>query len=162
MTTFVLTFLKQICVNDDLVAKRFAYYSTKSGDGLEEGDRLPVMLSYSILTQSVSNKPSAQTQPPPGKQIHELWLTALSTCWFDPCLICLQQIKHGSICCGGPSGNKGNKIPGGLHSCLTPPALNNWLLLYHHFCSYDDAAVPRFVLFQSSYCCRALSVGLMA
>uniref|UniRef100_A0A3Q2XDI4 RNA helicase n=1 Tax=Haplochromis burtoni TaxID=8153 RepID=A0A3Q2XDI4_HAPBU len=79
----------KICVNDDLVAKRFAYYSTKSGDGLEEGDRLPVMLSYSILTQRVSPKPTAQTQPPPGKQIYELWLTALSTCWFHPCLICL-------------------------------------------------------------------------
>uniref|UniRef100_A0A3P8NJR1 RNA helicase n=1 Tax=Astatotilapia calliptera TaxID=8154 RepID=A0A3P8NJR1_ASTCA len=58
----------KICVNDDLVAKRFAYYSTKSGDGLEEGDRLPVMLSYSILTQSVSPKPTAQTQPPPDQQ----------------------------------------------------------------------------------------------
>uniref|UniRef100_I3JWW9 RNA helicase n=1 Tax=Oreochromis niloticus TaxID=8128 RepID=I3JWW9_ORENI len=82
----------KICVNDDLVAKRFAYYSTNSTDGLEEGDRLPVMLSSSILTQSVSlvsNKPTAQTQPPSGKQIYELWLTALSTCCFDPCLICL-------------------------------------------------------------------------
>uniref|UniRef100_I3JWX0 RNA helicase n=1 Tax=Oreochromis niloticus TaxID=8128 RepID=I3JWX0_ORENI len=83
----------KICVNDDLVAKRFAYYSTNSTDGLEEGDRLPVMLSSSILTQSVSlvsNKPTAQTQPPSGKQIYELWLTALSTCCFDPCLICLK------------------------------------------------------------------------
>uniref|UniRef100_A0A3Q0T222 RNA helicase n=1 Tax=Amphilophus citrinellus TaxID=61819 RepID=A0A3Q0T222_AMPCI len=57
----------KICVNDDLVVKKFAYYSTKSG-GLEDWDRLPAMLSSSILTQTVSNKPTAQTQPPPGKQ----------------------------------------------------------------------------------------------
>ncbi|XP_008302968.1 putative ATP-dependent RNA helicase TDRD12 [Stegastes partitus] len=59
----------KICVNDDLVAKRFAYYSRDSADsgGLDEGDRLPVMLSSSILTQTIStasNKLITQSQPP--------------------------------------------------------------------------------------------------
>uniref|UniRef100_A0A3B5A0V1 RNA helicase n=1 Tax=Stegastes partitus TaxID=144197 RepID=A0A3B5A0V1_9TELE len=62
----------KICVNDDLVAKRFAYYSRDSADsgGLDEGDRLPVMLSSSILTQTIStasNKLITQSQPPLGK-----------------------------------------------------------------------------------------------
>ncbi|XP_063333501.1 putative ATP-dependent RNA helicase TDRD12 [Pelmatolapia mariae] len=91
----------KICVNDDLVAKRFAYYSTKSGDGLEEGDRLPVMLSYSILTQSVSpvsNKPTAQTQPPPDQQIlveaggAADWLTAPS---LSPQIVQHKLVKAG-------------------------------------------------------------------
>ncbi|XP_068458572.1 putative ATP-dependent RNA helicase TDRD12 isoform X2 [Clinocottus analis] len=56
----------KICVKDDLVAKKFAYYS----GCLDEVDQIPVMLTSSILTQGVcstSNKPTAQTtQPPPG------------------------------------------------------------------------------------------------
>ncbi|XP_029288889.1 putative ATP-dependent RNA helicase TDRD12 isoform X3 [Cottoperca gobio] len=61
----------KICVNDDLVAKKFAYYSRESADGgeLNDFDKLPVMLSSSILTQTVctsSNKPTAHTQPPPA------------------------------------------------------------------------------------------------
>ncbi|XP_034390396.1 putative ATP-dependent RNA helicase TDRD12 [Cyclopterus lumpus] len=56
----------KICVKDDLVAKRFAYYS----GGLDEADRSPVMLSSSILTQSVGStsiKTTAQTtQTPPA------------------------------------------------------------------------------------------------
>ncbi|XP_068579504.1 putative ATP-dependent RNA helicase TDRD12 [Cebidichthys violaceus] len=51
----------KICVNDDLVAKKFAYY----GGGLDEVDQRPVMLSSSILTQSsTANKPTAQTSQP--------------------------------------------------------------------------------------------------
>ncbi|XP_029378205.1 putative ATP-dependent RNA helicase TDRD12 [Echeneis naucrates] len=61
----------KICVNDDLVAKKFAYYSVRSDDNswMDEVNRSPVMLSSSVLTQtvpSVSNKPPAQTHPPPG------------------------------------------------------------------------------------------------
>ncbi|GAA6227719.1 putative ATP-dependent RNA helicase TDRD12 [Lates japonicus] len=60
----------KICVNDDLVAKKFAYYSRASAESssLDEVDRYPVMLSSSILTQTVSktsNKSTARTQPPP-------------------------------------------------------------------------------------------------
>ncbi|KAM6926635.1 putative ATP-dependent RNA helicase TDRD12 [Lycodopsis pacificus] len=47
----------KICVNDDLVAKKFAYYS----GGLDEVDQLPVML-YS--SSSTSNKPTAPTSQP--------------------------------------------------------------------------------------------------
>ncbi|XP_034443256.1 putative ATP-dependent RNA helicase TDRD12 [Hippoglossus hippoglossus] len=62
----------KICVNDDLVAKRFAYYTRESAEssGLDEVDRFPIMLSSSILTQSASttsSKPTAVTQPPAGK-----------------------------------------------------------------------------------------------
>uniref|UniRef100_A0A3B5A112 RNA helicase n=1 Tax=Stegastes partitus TaxID=144197 RepID=A0A3B5A112_9TELE len=68
----------KICVNDDLVAKRFAYYSRDSADsgGLDEGDRLPVMLSSSILTQTIStasNKLITQSQPPLGKHRNMTW-----------------------------------------------------------------------------------------
>uniref|UniRef100_A0A665TAV9 RNA helicase n=1 Tax=Echeneis naucrates TaxID=173247 RepID=A0A665TAV9_ECHNA len=66
----------KICVNDDLVAKKFAYYSVRSDDNswMDEVNRSPVMLSSSVLTQtvpSVSNKPPAQTHPPPGKHTVE-------------------------------------------------------------------------------------------
>lgn len=59
-------FFSQICVNDDLVAKKFAYYNRESEEisWLDEVDRLPVMLSRSILAQ----KPAAQTEPAPAEQ----------------------------------------------------------------------------------------------
>ncbi|XP_047239557.1 putative ATP-dependent RNA helicase TDRD12 isoform X4 [Girardinichthys multiradiatus] len=41
----------KICVNDDLVANRFAYYSSS---GLEACDRFPLMMSSNILTQTIS------------------------------------------------------------------------------------------------------------
>ncbi|XP_014881694.1 putative ATP-dependent RNA helicase TDRD12 [Poecilia latipinna] len=41
----------KICVNDDLVANRFACYSSS---GLDACDRFPLMLSPSILTQTAS------------------------------------------------------------------------------------------------------------
>uniref|UniRef100_A0AAQ4RR81 RNA helicase n=1 Tax=Gasterosteus aculeatus aculeatus TaxID=481459 RepID=A0AAQ4RR81_GASAC len=57
----------KICVNDDLVAKKYAYYS---------GGQNTVMLSSSLFNQSIcstSNKPAPQTsQPPPGKR-HAAW-----------------------------------------------------------------------------------------
>ncbi|XP_041854069.1 putative ATP-dependent RNA helicase TDRD12 isoform X2 [Melanotaenia boesemani] len=58
----------KICVNDDLVAKTFAYYRGKSADdvSLDAGDRTPVM--FNILTQAVSISPkklTAQPRQPP-------------------------------------------------------------------------------------------------
>uniref|UniRef100_A0A671U2Z6 RNA helicase n=1 Tax=Sparus aurata TaxID=8175 RepID=A0A671U2Z6_SPAAU len=66
----------KICVNDDLVAKKFALYMREAdGDGLDELDQFPVMLSSNILTQTVcttSNKLAAQTQPrPAGDCVHQ-------------------------------------------------------------------------------------------
>ncbi|XP_072241434.1 putative ATP-dependent RNA helicase TDRD12 [Leuresthes tenuis] len=57
----------KICVNDDMVAKKFAYYSGTFADsgGLDAGDRSPVMLSSNILTQTSPNKLTAQPQQPP-------------------------------------------------------------------------------------------------
>ncbi|XP_034077670.1 putative ATP-dependent RNA helicase TDRD12 [Gymnodraco acuticeps] len=51
----------KICLNDDLVAKKFAYYSRESADRreMDEEDQLPVMLSSSILTQTASSKPKS-------------------------------------------------------------------------------------------------------
>ncbi|XP_039664374.1 putative ATP-dependent RNA helicase TDRD12 isoform X1 [Perca fluviatilis] len=79
----------KICVNDDLVTKKFAYYSRESADsnGLDEVDTHPVMLSYSILTQTVGTnvkekKPTAQTQLSPvmSQNLTAVdWLTAPST-----------------------------------------------------------------------------------
>ncbi|KAM9753696.1 putative ATP-dependent RNA helicase TDRD12 [Menidia menidia] len=56
----------KVCVNDDLVAKKFAYYrGTFSDDGgLDAGDRLPIMLSPNILTQTLPNKLTSQHQQP--------------------------------------------------------------------------------------------------
>ncbi|XP_032378783.1 putative ATP-dependent RNA helicase TDRD12 [Etheostoma spectabile] len=80
----------KICVNDDLVTKKFAYYSRESadGNGLDEVDTHPVMLSFNVLTQTVgttSKKPKAQSQLSPvmsqnltaAKAVD--WLTAPST-----------------------------------------------------------------------------------
>ncbi|XP_070829066.1 putative ATP-dependent RNA helicase TDRD12 [Chaetodon trifascialis] len=78
----------KICVNDDLVAKKFALYIRESaggGGGLDEVDQFPVMLYSGILNQTVctsSNKPTAQSRPPPVMS-HSLaagdWLMAPST-----------------------------------------------------------------------------------
>ncbi|KAM4573429.1 putative ATP-dependent RNA helicase TDRD12 [Odontesthes bonariensis] len=60
----------KICMNDDMVAKKFAYYDGAFGDsgGLDAWDRSPVMLSSNILTQTSSTSPNklpAQPQQPP-------------------------------------------------------------------------------------------------
>ncbi|AWP07948.1 putative ATP-dependent RNA helicase TDRD12 [Scophthalmus maximus] len=75
----------KICVNDELVAKKFAYYIRESAESseLDEVDRLPIMLSSSILTQTVSitsNKLTAETPPSPGLVAGRAgdWLTAPS------------------------------------------------------------------------------------
>ncbi|KAK7891073.1 hypothetical protein WMY93_023036 [Mugilogobius chulae] len=65
----------KICVNDELVAKKFAYYSKNSAAvmGLDEEDRKPVMLSSSILNQAVNyTKPTLQSPPqsPPPAASH--------------------------------------------------------------------------------------------
>ncbi|KAI3370727.1 hypothetical protein L3Q82_007106 [Scortum barcoo] len=82
----------KICANDDLVAKRFAYYIRESGDGggLDEADQFPIRLPSTILTlhsptRTTLNKPTAQTHPPPVMSQGLAatgagdWLTALST-----------------------------------------------------------------------------------
>lgn len=52
----------QICMNDDLVAKRYAYYSTlpAGSNGLNGANWLPVRLSSSILTQTASKSSDRQ------------------------------------------------------------------------------------------------------
>ncbi|XP_056272378.1 putative ATP-dependent RNA helicase TDRD12 isoform X2 [Pseudoliparis swirei] len=52
----------KICVKDDLVAKRFAYYS----GALEEVDRRPVMLASSVLTQTAMKPTPRTTRAPHG------------------------------------------------------------------------------------------------
>ncbi|XP_075884804.1 putative ATP-dependent RNA helicase TDRD12 isoform X2 [Nelusetta ayraudi] len=44
----------KICVNDDLVAKKFAHYHSQSVDGkwLDEAEQTPIMLSHSVLMQT--------------------------------------------------------------------------------------------------------------
>lgn len=74
-------------MNDDLVAKKFALYMREAdGDGLDELDQFPVMLSSNILTQTVcttSNKLAAQTQPRPGKHPD-----VTSCSWQPPLSVC--------------------------------------------------------------------------
>uniref|UniRef100_A0A672YDC8 RNA helicase n=1 Tax=Sphaeramia orbicularis TaxID=375764 RepID=A0A672YDC8_9TELE len=72
----------KICVNDDLVAKKFAYYTRESAHDsmLNEKDQCPVMWPSSILNQAVfvtPNKPVTQTQHPPGKCIENFLSRAL-------------------------------------------------------------------------------------
>lgn len=69
----LLTF--QICANDDLVAKKFAYYGKESADsgGMDAVDRCPIMLSSSLLGQTGSTtsvKLTAQSPLRPGKHTH--------------------------------------------------------------------------------------------
>ncbi|XP_054897991.1 putative ATP-dependent RNA helicase TDRD12 [Poeciliopsis prolifica] len=49
----------KICVNDDLVANRFACYSSS---GLDACDRFPLMLSPSVLTQTASKSSDKQME----------------------------------------------------------------------------------------------------
>lgn len=57
----------QICVNDDLVAKKFAVYASQlaAGRELDEQEQEPVMLPPSVLKQSAVASARA---PPPGKR----------------------------------------------------------------------------------------------
>ncbi|XP_047451385.1 putative ATP-dependent RNA helicase TDRD12 isoform X2 [Mugil cephalus] len=58
----------KICVNDDMVAKKFAYYdrgSTESA-GMDEGDRCPIM--FNILNQIGSLSPNMLKAPPVTSQ----------------------------------------------------------------------------------------------
>ncbi|KAM3870210.1 putative ATP-dependent RNA helicase TDRD12 [Diretmus argenteus] len=69
----------KICVNDDLVAKKFAYYrQLVDGGGLDEVDRHPSMLASNVLTwrdtHLTSDTPTGQTLPAPV--ISERSLTA--------------------------------------------------------------------------------------
>lgn len=64
----------QICVNDDLVAKKFAYYESQSVDGkwLDESEHMPIMLSHSVLTQTScktmkKQKTTDKINLPPGQ-----------------------------------------------------------------------------------------------
>lgn len=65
-------FFLQICVNDDLVAKKFAYYSSKSVDSSKLNEEEPFShMSVSIVPKTVSTmstKQTVPTEPPPGKR----------------------------------------------------------------------------------------------
>lgn len=58
-------------MNDDLVAKKFAYYNQGSGEcsRSKELDRIAVTFFSSVLTQTVpdSNQTAVETPPSPGK-----------------------------------------------------------------------------------------------
>uniref|UniRef100_A0A3Q0T232 RNA helicase n=1 Tax=Amphilophus citrinellus TaxID=61819 RepID=A0A3Q0T232_AMPCI len=149
----------KICVNDDLVVKKFAYYSTKSG-GLEDWDRLPAMLSSSILTQTVSNKPTAQTQPPPGKQkshcSQHTVFPHLAVCatWVHPLRWFLEWLNPDPL----------NPDPDTEDAVVSPTAPRTSGILVHSafpvepWSSLDDAPIAdplRWVLRQKQY--RALT-----
>lgn len=90
--TRIWWFYFQICVNDDLVTKKFALYDSQSADGAWL-DECPVMLSTSILTQMACRtpkKPTAQAQAPPGKQAGVLY--SVSTCSRLDMLGCTQTL----------------------------------------------------------------------
>lgn len=77
--------LLQICVNDELVSKKFAYYSEESGrGGLDPWGRIPVKFC-SILTQidSTSSIKLEAVKPPPtsGKHTFESPVPRVRTGW---------------------------------------------------------------------------------
>lgn len=84
----------QICVNDDLVAKKFAHYHSQSVDGkwLDEAEQTPIMLSHSVLMQTagrtVKEKTIDKINLPPGQHTRTLFLSSLGP---DP-----QRIKRSS------------------------------------------------------------------
>lgn len=89
----------QICVNDDLVAKKFAVYISKSAADtwLDEVDQLPVMLNSSILNQTVcmtSNKLPAKTQPPPGKHTDSHIFKTYMDSMAVPLGVCICKLIH--------------------------------------------------------------------
>lgn len=62
-------------MNDELVAKGFAYYDSEATDGsLDVSDQTPVMLSSDVLSRPIftSNKSAAQAQEPSGKYRQDL------------------------------------------------------------------------------------------
>ncbi|XP_055011721.1 putative ATP-dependent RNA helicase TDRD12 isoform X2 [Boleophthalmus pectinirostris] len=73
----------KICVNDELVAKKFAYYSKApaAASGLDEEDQKPVMLSSSFLNQAVN-----QTKPVP--QFAPQSPPSTATCTMGPVETC--------------------------------------------------------------------------
>ncbi|XP_026220621.1 putative ATP-dependent RNA helicase TDRD12 isoform X1 [Anabas testudineus] len=100
----------KICVNDDLVANKFAYYNRNSAEcsSLEKEGRCPLMLSHSILTQTVSantHKPTARLQPPPV--ISQDLVTAKATDW----LTASSRPQSQQVELDTSQGKDGSKIP---------------------------------------------------
>lgn len=62
------SFSFQICVNDDLVAKKFAVYDSQlaAGRELDEQEQEPVMLPASVLKQSASTAGNARSRKGAG------------------------------------------------------------------------------------------------
>ncbi|KAM7397264.1 hypothetical protein PAMP_020249 [Pampus punctatissimus] len=96
----------KICVNDELVVKKFAYYGdSANSSGLHEVDRSPIMLSSSILTQIVSTtsmKLTAETPLCPGKH------TDVTSC--SRLLRCETYTDSGA--------DSGSTTPGAHHKCF--------------------------------------------
>lgn len=59
-----MTSCSQICVNDDLVAKKFAVYDSQlaAGRQLDELEQQPLMLPSSLLTQTPGPTPPSTPQ----------------------------------------------------------------------------------------------------
>lgn len=79
-----LLFFFQICVNDDLVAKKFAHYHSQSVDGkwLDEAEQTPIMLSHSVLMQTAGRTVKKETidkiNLPPGQHTPHTHTRSLS------------------------------------------------------------------------------------
>uniref|UniRef100_A0A8C6TUJ0 RNA helicase n=1 Tax=Neogobius melanostomus TaxID=47308 RepID=A0A8C6TUJ0_9GOBI len=90
----------KVCANDELVAKKFAYYSKDpaAGSGLDDEDRKPVMLSSSIINHVVNYTTplpkSVPHSPPPAGKRKELpfesdaalfkWFFSVLLEWLNP------------------------------------------------------------------------------
>ncbi|XP_072290541.1 putative ATP-dependent RNA helicase TDRD12 [Eucyclogobius newberryi] len=74
----------KICVNDELVAKKFAYYSkdpAAAASGLDEEDRKPMMLSFNFTKQAVNYlKPLPKSAPQSPPSAATCTMDSIETC----------------------------------------------------------------------------------
>ncbi|XP_016888248.1 putative ATP-dependent RNA helicase TDRD12 isoform X2 [Cynoglossus semilaevis] len=74
----------KICVNDDLVAKKFAYYNQGSGEcsRSKELDRIAVTFFSSVLTQTVPDSNQTAVETPPSPVISSSPVSGLNVDWL--------------------------------------------------------------------------------
>ncbi|KAM9807705.1 LOW QUALITY PROTEIN: putative ATP-dependent RNA helicase TDRD12 [Neosynchiropus ocellatus] len=99
----------KICVNDDLVAKRFANYRRQPTDNclLDKKDRTPLMLSPNILNQTGRKpalKPLERTPPCPGNG-KILWSRCRCLCHDLYLSLVASQSLHETLNGDGPQSN---------------------------------------------------------
>ncbi|XP_078139145.1 uncharacterized protein tdrd12 [Centroberyx gerrardi] len=132
----------KICVNDDLVAKKFAYYSRESvqSGGLEEAERRPAMLTSDPFSQTdaflpflpflTSHTPTAHTHSAPDR------LTAAGPADLLSSTALLQKIPQTCEAVSDGSGDTDSSLAAALTKNLS---LFRFLKFLNPFCGRQQA-----------------------